>query len=86
MKTDVEGHCCCSHASMHRSSVLPLPDASAALVYKFSNAGCLDGLTSVQGYLEAFDELDDPSNSQQAKQLLDAQQLTHLQSQLSMST
>lgn len=31
-----------------------------------------------QSYLEAFDELDDPSNSEQPQQLLNAQQLVHL--------
>ena len=31
-----------------------------------------------QSHLEAFDELDDPSNSEQPQQLLNAQQLVHL--------
>ena len=37
-----------------------------------------NGLTNVQVYLETFDQLDDPCNSEQPKQLLNAQQLTDL--------
>ena len=46
-----------------------------------SDTSMQDDATSPQGYLEAFDELDDPCNSQQSKQLLNAEQLTDLHSQ-----
>lgn len=40
------------------------------------------GLANLQDYLEAFDQLDDSCNSQEPKQLLNAQQLADLHSQL----
>lgn len=54
--------------------VLLLPVVSAANLSceELSNDDMHDDVTSVQVYLEAFDELDDPCNSQQPKQLLNA--------------
>lgn len=42
------------------------------------------GYSKHAGYLEASDQLDDPCDPQQSKQLLNAQQVTNLQSQHSL--
>lgn len=47
----------------------------------FPETKCIKGCSKHAGYLEPSDQLDDPCNSQQSQQLLNAQQLTGLQSQ-----